>query len=283
MLPLAGRNAASRAMFFAAGGPLGSLAASLMGAAGLLTSRDAAWEPLWPFFQCLMTFGLADLAANLNPLRTAALYSDAARMRIAASPDAHARLFARDLVALSLHTGLRPRDWDTAAIVRAAKSSAGEEEHLDFLLLAYQMNADRGNAARAQHWMKLAVGEGMRLAAGEATKLAAGTAGQGQTLAARMPLFATQFAFYEAFAARNAVAARQWLDRASNDGSAAWHRAHAAVTLAEGNREASLSALGEALAAMPAPIAGIDLHEREIVEAFARECAGQRAGAALAA
>ena len=126
MIPEHADNIRTRAMIMLFGGPLGSLVLGLTGVGLLLTVPAPVWPPAIGLFIVLATsMGIGDFLFNLVPLGTGTNYSDGAKIlqlyRNGSWADYYCSVY---YMSLSRTTALRPRDWPTEAVERAAAFGA---------------------------------------------------------------------------------------------------------------------------------------------------------------
>jgi hypothetical protein len=118
-----------------AAGPAASLVTGVTAAALLMGCKGTSFEPQWNFFAILTSLSLVGTLVNLLPLQPDAIYSDGAQIYhlIKGGPwaDLHR---VQTMVASSLATPLRPRDWKLKAI-RKAEASFREGRQAMFLRL----------------------------------------------------------------------------------------------------------------------------------------------------
>jgi hypothetical protein len=245
----------SRALFVAAGGPIASIFVGVAATILFFSCPHTPWASAWPFLESVMVVGWMQAVANLIPFPTSTGYSDSARMNQLRKPGLCEQILARSVVSLSLPTALRPRDWNTELIERAALYDNGVHEQVPFFIYAYEMHSDRGNNEEAASWMKLAISfcrdPQMRWS----------------------KKFAPAFAFHEGFEKKNAVRARNWLTIAYRDNSADWYSAEAAVLHAEGDVKGARKAWERAVAeARKSPQTGAYNCERDRLAVMGKVC-----------
>ena len=126
MVPTTPRNIRTRFMILTLGGPLASATLGTIGALSLLLIPGPAWPAALGRTAALITgFALGDFLFNLLPMASEAQYSDGALLwqMVRGGPwcDFHC---ANHYMALSRTTPLRPRDWPTPMVERAAEFAA---------------------------------------------------------------------------------------------------------------------------------------------------------------
>jgi hypothetical protein len=115
-------NIRGREAFMIAGGPVASLVMAACATVATLSAKGHAWEPYWALLSMIAAMGWSAFAVNLIPLKTAANYSDGAQLYQIISGGEWAQFhLAFGMVASSLVTAIRPRDFDVATINRAAE------------------------------------------------------------------------------------------------------------------------------------------------------------------
>lgn len=194
--PSAGRVIRRREIWMIAGGPAASLLYGLAALAALLTARGHAWEGEWRLLAMFTTFSLLAGVVNLLPFHTRTGYSDGAQIYQLVSggiwSDYH---HALAIVGSSTVTPLRPRDFDLAAMERAAAVMTEGMPGTHLRLLAYSCNLDCGRLREAS----LAVNEAEALAVESLDEI---------------PVeFYSDFVFAKAFVQRDAEGTRAWWTR----------------------------------------------------------------------
>lgn len=177
-------------------GPFANLLLGSIALWAALTAKHRPWEQAWQLFALIATLSLIAFVVNLLPLRPEGAYSDGARIYqlLHGGPwvDIHR---ARSMVASSLVTPLRPKDFDIDAIQRAARLRPQGEEALVLRLYAYSYFFDSHRIAEAL----------------EALQAAESVYEQS---ASRIPAeLHTDFIFGNAFLKHDAAKARVWWDR----------------------------------------------------------------------
>jgi hypothetical protein len=179
-----------------AAGPLASLLTGLYAMALTLLAKGAFYERAWQLLALIATFGLISFVVNLLPVRPDALYSDGARIHqlLKGGPWADLqRVFS--VVGSTTVTPLRPRDYDMAAIYRAAESFTTGRYGLLLRLFAVSHYLDKDKLREAGEW------------------LASAELVYNQSASDIPAELHTAFVFDTAFLRRDAHAARQWWDR----------------------------------------------------------------------
>ncbi|MFT3917170.1 MAG: hypothetical protein QM704_24710 [Anaeromyxobacteraceae bacterium] len=235
-VPLDDRAIVRRMAVLAAGGPAMSLA--------LAAGAWAAARAVAPGTGLAVVLGVTALASGLFFLATAQPFgagggfmSDGGRLRALLSGGPRA---AREAALLSLTAastaGVRPRAWPEQAVRDLAAHADGGAMDLGAAMLRYSWHLDRGDVAAAE------------------ADLAAARAKAEVSALARDAL-ATEAAWFEAAVKGDAARARAALPARAGALVEAWqwHRARAAVLLAEGDRESAGAALALATAALEKP------------------------------
>ena len=158
MVPTTPRNIRGRFMILTLGGPLASATLGAIGALRLLLIPGPAWPAALGRTVALATgFALGDFLFNLLPMASEAQYSDGALLwqMVRRGPwcDFHC---ANHYMALSRTTPLRPRDWPTAMVERAAEFAAQLPDSAGSFAMAYLHFLDRGDWQRALLWLEKA-------------------------------------------------------------------------------------------------------------------------------
>jgi Zn-dependent protease len=151
MLPRSYERIHQRLRIFILGGPLGNFALNFI--CGIMLSQPLT--PVWLRFFSL-TAGLSLLLAlvNLLPFEEQFVQSDGARLRmIRRQPQQAERWIAMSVLSGALLRGVRPRDWDAAAVERAVAYSDRSQDHINAMLLAYMWAEDREDYDQAQGYL----------------------------------------------------------------------------------------------------------------------------------
>ena len=163
-----------------------------------------------------LAFG--DFLFNLLPLASEAQYSDGARLwqmyRRGPWCDFHC---ANYYMGLSQTTPLRPREWPTPMVERAAEFAAQLPQPAGSFAMAYAHFLDRGDWQRAVDWLERA-----HLASEHGSKFS--------------HALAVDRAFIEAFHRRDGLEAKRWFEQASMlDDSTDYWRSAATVRAIQGD------------------------------------------------
>lgn len=179
-----------------AAGPAASLATGCFAAALALSARGEWYEQRWEFLATLATVSFIAGLVNLLPLSPDGMYSDGAQIYqlIKGGPwaDLHR---VQSLVASTLVTPLRPRDYDIEAIVKAEGAFTQGIRALLLRLYASSYFMDRGQFDEARESFHAAES----LYDGAAPFVNAG--------------LLTAFVYRSALLSRDAAAARRWWER----------------------------------------------------------------------
>jgi hypothetical protein len=178
------------------GGPIGSFTIAVIAFVGAITSPGQAWEPVWSVFAFTATISALDLIVNMIPLRAESLYSDGAHFYQLMSKGPWARLdLACAMVASSLVTAVRPRDWDRELLLQAMKATARSERAILLRIYACMHHVDAGRIAAAVPCLE----EAIHLYDGAVVK--------------KPGDIYLEFAFYSAICKRDSTAADLWWTR----------------------------------------------------------------------
>jgi hypothetical protein len=248
MVPTSPLNIRARAMILTLGGPLASAALGLIGVLCLMIVPAPAWPAALGRTVALATgFAIGDFIFNLMPLASEAQYSDGARLwqmwRRGPWCDFHC---ANHYMGLSRTTALRPRDWPTDMVERAAEFAAQLPEPAGSFAMAYVHFQDCGDWKRALPWLEKA-----HLTARPGSKLA--------------HALSVDRAYFEAFFRRDGREAQRWFDQApQRDDSPDYWRAAATVRAAQGDLAGASKAWDKAWSiARDLPEAGLYDMDRE--------------------
>jgi hypothetical protein len=114
-------NIRGREAFMIAGGPVASLVVGAVATVLTLSAPGHFWEPYWALLSMVAAMGWSSFVTNLIPLKSAANYSDGAQLYQLISGGEWGQFhLAFGMVASSLVTQIRPRDFDVALLNRAA-------------------------------------------------------------------------------------------------------------------------------------------------------------------
>jgi hypothetical protein len=196
MVPIHLKNIRGREAFMMLGGPIASLLMGTMSGVAALSAKGRAWEPLWAFLSMTAVVSSVGFIVNLIPHKPEAQYSDGAQIYqvVTNGPWAQVHLvFA--MVASSLVTSLRPRDYDIALINRAADFIAQSERGMLLRLFACMHHIDAGQIPEAI--VNLEKAEGL----------------WDQTTVKRPAGICAAFVFFCAVYKRDAAAAELWWQR----------------------------------------------------------------------
>jgi len=229
MVPLHLRELRGRFAYVAVAGPVFSLITGAVALIGALTAPGSAWEGAWRFLALTGTMCLIDFVINLLPLQPEGAYSDGARILQMVKGGRWAEEYmAFSMVASSLATDLRPRDYDLPLLERVAGFlRTGEKGAQVRLFMAlHHIESGRTEAAIAA-WR-------------EAAQLHPEASADGSA----------EYAFMEAAVARDVERATAWWRRVEAKGDSKreldFWRGRAAVLAAEGNRPGAREALEKA-------------------------------------
>jgi Zn-dependent protease len=152
MIPRSYERIHQRLRNFILGGPLGNLALNVI--CGIVLSQPLA--PVWQRFFTL-TAGLSLLLGLLNliPFEDKHLQSDGARLKmIRHQPQQAERWIAAISLSSAMVRGVRPRDWDAAAVERALACPDRSQDHILALLMAYMWAEDHDNYDQSQAYIE---------------------------------------------------------------------------------------------------------------------------------
>jgi hypothetical protein len=202
-----------------------------------LGAKGHSWEPYWAFLSMCAAMGWASFVTNLIPLKSAARYSDGAQLYqlISGGEWAHFHI-AFAMVASSLVTPIRPRDFNVTTINRAADFITQGERGLLLRLFAcmHYLDVDRVPDALAN--------------------MQAAEALYDQSTFEKPEDICAEFVFINAFHKRDLAAAETWWQRIESlgkiDRDADYWRARTALLWLKGEREQAWKAWeqGNALA-----------------------------------
>ncbi len=237
VVPTDPQQGRSREIKMIAGGPIASLIGGVAGLAALLEAPHHAWQNEWELLALFTTLSLLSGLVNLLPSQTKkGNYSDGAQVYqlLSGGPwgDYH---HAMGIVGATTVTALRPRDYDIAAMERAASVITQGPRALHLRLLMASHYRDCGQMQEA----------GLALNAGEDVF-------HDSAPDIFVELYPT-FVFGKAFVQHDAEGAREWWDRMETKNpahDADYWLARAAFLWIEGGREEALEAWekGHALA-----------------------------------
>lgn len=226
MVPENADDIRSQAMRMTVGGPLGSAFLGALGLGLLFAIPGPAWSVAMGEFVVLVTsMGLGDFVLNLVPVSSGVSYSDGARFwQLYRKGPWADYLCSVYYMGLSRTTALRPGDWPTEMVERAAAFAAMLPNAASMLGMAYAHFEDRGDVERAASYLERA----------------SANAPQGSETARNL---AVDRAYFEAFYRGNAAEAARWLDQVPvQPGSADFWRSKAVVSAANGDVPAAQEA-----------------------------------------
>lgn len=250
MIPTTPQNIRMRAMALTFGGPFASALLGAIGIVCLMLIPGPAWPAALGRTAALVTcFAIGDFIFNLIPMASEAQYSDGAKLwqlyRRGPWCNFHC---AHHYMGLSQTTPLRPRDWPTDMVERAAEFATQLPEPATSFARTYAHFLDRGEWELALSWLEKAF-----LVARSGSKLAHS--------------LTIDRAFLEAFHRRDPLEAQRWFDQApANEDSTDYWRALASVQAAQGNLPAASATWSKAweMASMR-PATGIYDMDRELL------------------
>ena len=131
-------------------GPLGSLTIGLIAWVAALAAAHLHRDFTWDFLSMLSVVGLVDFFVNLLPLKVGQNYSDGARIYHwwKQGPMEQVAL-ANGMVASTLATKLRPRDWDIELLRKAVECGAVGHEGVTMRWFASMHYRDKGQLDEA--------------------------------------------------------------------------------------------------------------------------------------
>jgi hypothetical protein len=150
MVPTTLKNIRGQRVFLAAAGPVASLLLGTIALLATLTAKGQPWESAWELCSLVATLSSLNAIINLVPIRPEDQYSDGAHIYQIACDGPWANVhIAFSMVASSLVTPLRPRDFDIAIIQRAAQFLTHGREAMLLRLFAYMHHIDAGQISEA--------------------------------------------------------------------------------------------------------------------------------------
>ena len=252
------KNIRSRQLFMMACGPLGSLVLGCFALLLTLAAPGSFWESTWQFWSLTAIFSLLSFGINLIPIRPEDQYSDGAQIYQIATQGPWADVhIAFGVVASSLVTPLRPRDYDMPTLLRAARFLNTDRQGMLLRLFAYYHYLDIGQIEEALRWFAEAEAIYLRIA----DQIPAEVHGE--------------FIFGNALYRRDAAAARMWWQRMEAKGvkrfDSDYWRARAALAWIENRTEDARQDWKKAYeVAQSLPQAGSYDFDRELVAALRR-------------
>jgi hypothetical protein len=150
MVPMHLKNIRGRQAFMILGGPIASLLVGTISGVAALSAKGHAWEPLWVVLSMTAVVSSVGFMVNLIPQKPDAHYSDGAQIYQVVTNGAWAQVhLAFAMVASSLVTSLRPRDFDIALIHRAGGFIAQNERGMLLRVFACMHHIDAGQIPEA--------------------------------------------------------------------------------------------------------------------------------------
>ena len=221
LVPTHLRNIRNRLVVMIAGGPAASLLTAMVATPLALSAAGHAWAPAWEFLAVLTTLSWMGIF-NLIPVRPEDKYSDGAQIYQLLSKGPWADFhMAFSMVASSLATPLRARDFDVAVLERAAAFMPSGHRGMLLHLYLYMHHSDCGNSAEGLRYF--AIAESM----------------YPQVAADLTPDLHLEFVYVNAVVKQDTAAARLWWQRMETKGKARqnvdYWKASAALLWAEGS------------------------------------------------
>ncbi|MEQ1885330.1 MAG: site-2 protease family protein [Bryobacteraceae bacterium] len=239
-------------------GPVASLVTAIAATTVVFMAPGRPWGIGWQFFALLSTFAWASAIVNMIPLQPENEYSDGAQIYQLMSDGPWADVHtAFSMVASSLVTPLRPRQFDTWTLTRAARFLKHGERGLLLQLFLYMHHKDAGRPEQAQR------------ALDEAEKLY-------PSVAARLHAdLHADFVFGNALLRRDARAAAEWWKRLESRGNSRkeldYWKAKAAFHWIEGSMAEARDAWAQASTLVQKlPAVGAYIRDREEVAEIGR-------------
>jgi hypothetical protein len=245
-------NIRKRLVIMIAAGPAASLLTAVVVTPLALSAAGHAWAPGWEFLAVLATLSWIGVS-NLLPVRPEDKYSDGAQIYQLLSNGPWADFhMAFSMVASSLATPLRARDFDVAVLERAAAFMPGDHRGMLLQLYLYMHHTDCGNIAEGLRHFAIAESMYPQVAA---------------SLEADLHL---EFVYVNAVVKQDTAAARLWWERMEAKGKVRqnvdYWKARAALLWAEGSVTEAREACRRAEAcARELPDAGAYNRDREEV------------------
>jgi hypothetical protein len=196
LVPTRPNQPPSHEVWMIAAGPLAGLLTGLIALAVALTATGSLYRQYWELLAMVSTLSLVTFAANLIPMCPEGTYSDGAQiyqlLRGGPWAELH-RVFS--IVASTLVTPVRPKDFDIQAIQRVSNSFPDGQQALRLRLVASYHFLDCGMIIEAGR----ALSEAEEIYHRSASEIPAE--------------WHTDFVFGRAFLHRDAAGARLWWDR----------------------------------------------------------------------
>ena len=252
LVPTHLRNIRKRQVIMIAAGPAASLLTAVVATPFALYAAGHAWAPAWEFLAVLATLSWMGVC-NLIPVRPEDKYSDGAQIHQLLSNGPWANFhMAFSMVASSLATPLRARDFDVAVLERAAAFMPRGQRGMLLHLYLYMHHTDCGNIAEGLRHFDIAESMYAQIAT---------------ELTADLHL---EFVYVNAAVKQDAAAARLWWERMETKGkprqNVDYWKARAALLWTEGSVTAAREACRKAAAcARELPDAGAYNRDREEV------------------
>ena len=259
MVPTYLENIRGRMVLMMLGGPVASLLTGSIATLLALSAKGQPWEPLWSFFAIFGTFGFLDFIANLTPTRPESHYSDGAQIyQLTSNGPWSERYLARAMVASSLATPRRPRDFDEGTLQRAAASLRTGEEGLYLGMFLAMHYLDDGKIEQGIAAWRAAIEQDPEAAA----KL--------------RPDTAAEMAFYEGAVAGDAERAHHWWNKVESSGDSRkavdYWKGRTAILIVDGKLDEAAQAFSEAeQRAQKLPEAGAYEFDRWCVDVLRRK------------
>ena len=157
MVPVTLENYRRRVAIMIAGGPMASLTLGVTSLVAVLISNGSRWEFCWFLLAMMATVSSFMFFANLIPQRTKWFYSDGAQLYQVLSNGPWAKVhLAFGMVATSMLTKIRPRDWDIGLINEATAIVKNGRKGMLLRVFASHYYLDSGNIGEAVSNIKAA-------------------------------------------------------------------------------------------------------------------------------
>ena len=157
LVPTHLRDIRSRQVFMIAAGPVASFVTAIIATTVALAAPGNAWAPAWELFSALASFAWISAVINCIPVRPQDQYSDGAQIYQLLSNGPWADFhMAFSMVASSLVTPLRARDFDAAVLNRAAAFMVTGQRGMLLNLYLYMHHRDSGRTAEGLHYFEIA-------------------------------------------------------------------------------------------------------------------------------
>src|SRR5581483_4081598 len=145
----------SRRVFLILGGPVASFTIASLATLAALSAPAHFWQPFWELLCMISAISVNAFVINLMPLKPDHSYSDGAKVAQLMKNGPWAGVdFVSSMVAASLVTSARPRDWNIDAIREVCEFLPKGHEGMRIRLCASMYSLDSGETDQALFYLQ---------------------------------------------------------------------------------------------------------------------------------